>query len=150
MLVKYTPEGNPEGAREWEFDPNKVRRNRGEMIERRYGKRYSVWVTEIQAGEMSARAVLLWHLMNLEHPTFRWEDTPDFAFGELELDYAISDLQRLRREVDESAMDDETKEDTLKRLDLEIANRLGKDTEELTPEDMGKAEDRSENSASSS
>jgi hypothetical protein len=140
MLVKYNPEDKPAEAREWDFDPNRVRRARGEMIERRYGKRYSVWVAEIQAGEMAARAVLLWHLMNLDSPTFRWEDTPDFAFGELELDYSITDLQKLRREVDESAMDDESKEETLKRLDLEIANRVGKDIEELTPEDMGKAE----------
>lgn len=140
MLVIYKPEDNPAEAREWEFDPNKVRRVRGEMIERRYGKRYSVWVAEIQAGEMSARAVLLWHLMNLDTPQFRWEDTPDFAFGELELDYSLGDLQRLRREVDESAMDDESKEGTLRRLDLEIANRVGRDIEELTPEDMGKAE----------
>lgn len=140
MLVKYMPEDKPAEHKEWEFDPNKVRRNRAEMIERRYGKRYSVWVAEIQAGEMAARAVLLFHLMNLDMPQFRWEDVPDFAFGELELDYALADLQKLRREVDESAMDDADKETTLRRLDLEIANRVGKDTEELTPEDMGKAE----------
>lgn len=145
MLVKYMPEDKPGEHREWDFDPNKVRRARGEMIERRYGKRFSVWVAEIQAGEMAARAVLLWHLLNLETPQFRWEDTPDFAFGELELDYSLSDLQRLRREVDESAMDDESKESTLRRLDLEIANRVGRDIEELTPEDMGKAEATSEN-----
>lgn len=150
MLVKYNPEARPADAREWEFDYTKVRRARGEMIEKRYGKRYAVWVAEIQAGEIAARAVLLWHLMNLEQPKFRFEDTPDFAFGELELDYSVKDLQKLRREVDESAMDDATKEDTLRRLDLEIANRLGKDMEELTPEDMGKASDPSGTSASSS
>jgi hypothetical protein len=119
------------------------------MIEKRYGARYPVWAKEIQAGEVKARAVLLWHLMNLDVPQFRWEDVPDFAFGELEVDYGIPDLQKLRRDVDESAMDDTTKAETLNRLDLEIASRLEKDPSELTPADLGK-EPRSENVGSTS
>ena len=37
-------------------------------------------------------------------------------------------------------MDDAAKAETLERLDMEIATRLVKGTEELTPEDLGKAE----------
>lgn len=149
MLVTYKPEGKPEEHRSWEFWPEKVRRNRGEMIEKRYGARFSVWAKEIQAGEVKARAVLLWHLMNLDVPQFRWEDTPDFAFDELELDYAVSDLQKLRREVDESSMEDDVKSDTLRRLDMEIATRLGKDLEEVTPEDLGKEHTSGSNASTS-
>jgi hypothetical protein len=149
MLVKYRPEGDPSANKTWEFHPEKVRRNRAEMIEKRYGARYPVWAKEIQAGEVKARAVLLWHLMNLDVPQFRWEDVPDFAFGELEVDYGIPDLQKLRRDVDESAMDDTTTAETLNRLDLEIASRLEKDPSELTPADLGK-EPRSENVGSTS
>lgn len=138
MLVTYKPEDRPTEHREWEFFPERVKANRAEMIENRYGARYTEWVKEIQAGQVKARRVLLWHLFNLEHPQFKMEDVPDFAFGELEMDYAVADLQKLRREVDESAMDDSTKDDTLRRLDLEIATRLGKGLEELSPADLGK------------
>ena len=149
MLVTYKPENNPSEGWEYEFFPEKVRASRAEMIENRYGQRYSEWVKEIQAGQVKARRVLYWHLINILHPTFKMEDVPDFEFGELELDYAVSDLQKLRREVDESAMDDATKEDTLRRLDLEIATRLGKDLEEVTAQDLGK-EHLSESAASDS
>ncbi len=149
MLVKYRPEGDESANKTWEFQPEKVRANRGEMIERRYGARYTEWVKEVQAGQLKARRVLLWHLMNLDVPQFRWEDTPDFMFGELEVDYGVADLQKLRRDVDESAMDDDTKRETLNRLDLEIASRLEKDPHELTPADLGK-EPRSESAGSTS
>ncbi|HET6262353.1 MAG TPA: hypothetical protein VFG99_08965, partial [Chloroflexia bacterium] len=127
MLVTYKPEGSPaEQHRSWEFDPGKVRSVRAEMIEKRYGQRYAVWVTNIQSGEARARRVLLWHLLNAEHPTLKLEDIPDFYMEEVEVDYALADLQRLRREIVESSMDDASKEGVLDRLDLEIATRLGK------------------------
>lgn len=139
MEVTYKPEGSQETEhRTWEFDPNRVRAVRAEMIEKRYGNRYAEWVTNVQRGEARARRVLLWHLMNTEHPQLKLEDVPDFMMGEVEVDYALSDLQRLRREVAESAMDDATKETTLERLDLEIATRMGKSLDEVTPEDLGK------------
>src|SRR3982750_432538 len=125
MQVTYKPENTePDSAKVWDFDPNRVRAVRAEMIEKRYGQRYSEWVKNVQAGEVRARRVLLWHLLNTEHPQLKLEDVPDFMFGELEVDYSIDDLQRIRREVAESAMDDRTKEDHLERLDLEIATRL--------------------------
>jgi hypothetical protein len=148
MLVKYMPEEDPSQGWEKEFDPNRVKAGRAEMIERRYGKRYSIFVSEIQAGEVAARRVLMWHLLSLEHPQFKMEDVPDFMFGELELDYSVADLQKLRREVEASSMDDAAKDETLERLDMEIATRLLKDTEELTAEDLGKAVDPSVNASS--
>jgi hypothetical protein len=54
------------------------------------------------------------------------------------VDYSVDDLQRIRHEVAESAMDDRTKEDHLERLDLEIATRLGKNADELTTAELGK------------
>jgi hypothetical protein len=148
MLVKYMPEDDPSKGWEKEFDPNRVKAGRAEMIERRYAQRYAVWVSEIQAGQVAARRVLMWHLLSLEHPQFKMEDVPDFMFGELELDYSVADLQKLRRDVEASAMDDAAKSETLERLDLEIANRLLKPTEELTAEDLGKAEAPSETASS--
>jgi hypothetical protein len=149
MQVTYKPEDHPDRAQVWEFDPTRVRQSRAEMIEKRYGARFADWVKEIQAGESRARRVLLWHLMNTDHPQVKLEDVPDFYMGEVEVDYAISDLQKLRVQVAESAMDDATKETTLERLDLEIATRMGQNVEELTPEDLGK-DHRSESAESAS
>lgn len=149
MQVTYKPEGSPEDQhRIWEFDPTRVRQSRAEMIEKRYGNRYTEWVNNVQRGEARARRVLLWHLMGLEHPALKLEDVPDFMMFELEVDYAIADLQRLRAEVAESSMDDHTKEETLERLDLEIATRLGKTLDEVTPEELGKEEHHSKGDVS--
>lgn len=136
MLVTYKPE-NAEKPTEWEFDPNRVRQSEAEMIEKRSGLRWTQWVEAIQAGSASARRVLLWHLMRKDHHTLRLEDVPDFYMGELEIDYSLADLQRLRAQVSDAAMDDKTKAEVLERLDLEIAVRLGK--EEVDPGDLGKA-----------
>lgn len=145
MLVKYMPQnedGSPRQGEDWEkeFNPQRIRQSRCEMIEKRYGARYSEWVKEVQAGEAKARRVLVWHLLSLDHPTFKMEDVPDFMFGELEVDYSVSDLQRIRNDVVESSMDDASKKETIDRLDIEIATRLLKPTEELTAEELGKAE----------
>jgi hypothetical protein len=136
VLVKYMPEGQ-EQPTEWEFDPDRVRQSDAEMIEKRAGQRWNVWVEEIQAGSAASRRVLLWHLMRKQHHTLRLEDVPDFYMGELEIDYSLADLQKLRALVEESSLDDAEKTSRIQRLDLEIANRLSK--EELDLGDLGKA-----------
>jgi hypothetical protein len=150
MLVTYKPEDNPGAGWEKEFQPGRVKASRAEMIERRYGDRFSVWVNEVQAGQAKARRVLVWHLLTLDHPSMKMEDVPDFAFEELEVDYSVADLQKLRREVDASAMEDQDKAEMLDRLDMEIATKLLKPAEELTAEDLGKASEPSVNAASDS
>jgi hypothetical protein len=68
MQVTYKPEDAEVGSeRVWDFDPNRIRAARAEMIEKRYGQRYSEWIKNVQAGEVRARRVLLWHLLSLEH-----------------------------------------------------------------------------------
>lgn len=137
MLVKYRPADKPAENQDWEFDPGRVRQSEAEMIEKRSGLTWDKWVEAIQAGSAAARRVLLWHLLRKDHPTIRLEDTPDFYMDELELEYSLVDLQKLRAQVDEAAVDDSKKRELLDRLDLEIAGRLGK--EEVGPEDLGKA-----------
>jgi hypothetical protein len=62
----------------WEFDPNKVRASQAEMVEKRYGQPWDVFLRDLIKGSMLARRVLLWHLTRLSHHTLRFEDTPDF------------------------------------------------------------------------
>ena len=150
MIVTYKPEHDPSQGWEKEFYPLRIKANRAEMIEKRYGQRFTTWVKEVQSGEARARRVLVWHLLSLDHPTFRMEDVPEFAFGELEVDYSLDDLQKLRKEMAESSANDADKEEILEQIDLEIATKLIKTTDELTSEDLGKAEGRSETGSSSS
>lgn len=140
MIVTYKPEADPSQGWQREFYPMRIKNSRAEMIEKRYGQRFTAWVKEIQAGESKARRVLVWHLLSLEHPTFRMEDVPDFAFGELEVDYSLDDLQKLRKEIEDSSANDADKSEILEQLDMEIATKLIKGTDELTVEDLGKAE----------
>lgn len=139
MLVTYRP-GNGE-VQTWEFDPGRVRQSEAELIEKRAGHNWSTWVESIQSGNAASRRILLWHLMRKDHHTLRMEDTPDFYMDELEIEYSLADLQLLRNQVSESSMEDAEKDRIIDRLDLEIANRLGK--EEVGPEDMGKAPSKS-------
>ncbi len=141
MLVKFHPESQQDPT-EWEFDPNKVRQSEAEIIEKRMGTTFQKWVELIQAGDSRARRVLLWVVMRREHHTMRYEDTPDFMLGELELDYSLSDLQRMRGRLLEAAVPDDEKTEILNKIDLEIAARLGK--EEVGPEDLGKAPSNSD------
>lgn len=140
MHVTYAPQDPADGDRgEWDFDPDRVRQSAAEMIEKRYGDRYAEFIKQVQAGEARARRVLLWHLMSKTHPTLRLENVPDFYMGELEVDYSVSDLQKLRGQVAESSMADKEREEMVERLDLEIATRLGKGDEPLDASDLGKA-----------
>lgn len=137
MLVKYRPEGSEDSGQDWEFDPNRVRQSDAEIIEKRSGMTWTKWVESIQSGSATSRKVLLWHLMRKDHHTLRLEDTPDFYMGELELDYSIADLQKLRAQIEAAPVDSAEKTSIIERLDAEIADRLGK--KDLEESDLGKA-----------
>jgi hypothetical protein len=135
MLVKYTPENGD--AKEWEFDPERVRQSEAEQIEKRSGLAYGEWARAVGNGNSKACRVLLWHLMRRDHPSYRYEDVPDFYVSELVIDLAVSELQRIRERIADSDIDPDRKQEALDGIDLELAKRLGKD--ELDPSDLGKA-----------
>lgn len=143
MLVKYRPEGQ-EQPTEWDFDPKRVRQSEAELIEKRMpaGTTYQQWVGLVQAGDSRARRVLLWHLQRREHHTLRYEDSPDFYFGELEVDYSLAELRLLREQIVASTVDDAEKAQILNKLDLEIGEQL--QDEEVSPQDVGKARSQSD------
>lgn len=106
----------------WEFDPNKVRASQAEMVEKRYGQPWDVFLRDLIKGSMLARRVLLWHLTRLAHHTLRYEDTPDFYAAELTVEYSRAELEALRGETEKSkAISDEERATALAMLDEEIA-----------------------------
>jgi hypothetical protein len=106
MIVTYRPEGSETGTT-WEFEPDKVRASRMEMVERRWSggsdpeagaSSYARWLAAIQQGETRARRVLLWHLLSLEHHALRLEDV-DYCLSELEIRYTKSEYDQMMESV---------------------------------------------------
>lgn len=105
----------------WEFDPNRVRASQAEMIERRYGQPWSVFVVELMKGSMLARRVLLWHLQRLTHPNYRFEDI-DFYADELLVEFSKAELERMRADAETNGgLTEEDRRMVLAALDSEIA-----------------------------
>lgn len=98
MFITFTPSDGD--AQEWEFDISKVRSNECILIEKRYGESWARFCMDILQGpfgsSMLARRVLLWHLIRLTHHTLKFEDTPDFYAGELELVQSREDLEMVK------------------------------------------------------
>lgn len=120
MIVTYSPEGEPE--QRFEFIPRKVKSRVAEDIERRYGAGWSTWLNHVHEGMVSARRVLLWHLIKRTHPTLRWDDTPDFAIGELKVELSRDELVEMReRTAAKTDIDPEIRDMALEALDAQIA-----------------------------
>lgn len=127
MFVSYQPEGSTE-ARRWEFRPGRIRESRAEMLERRYAKLigeksvpFEQFRMAILQDQASARRVLLWHLLNLDHPTLRIEDV-DPLRDELTVEASRSELEELRITLAGAPGMDEAQRDTmLAMIDAQIA-----------------------------
>lgn len=141
MYVSYLPEGDE--RRDWEFDPRRVRASRAEMVEKRYGDKWDVWLNDLQTGSIRARRVLLWHLMSAEHPALKYEDTPDFYANELELEYNVAELEEIRTSIAQNkAYTDDEREVVYAQIDAQLDEARKKHPEG----DPGKAPSNGEGS----
>lgn len=121
MLVTYRPEESDTEPQTWEFDARKVRASRAEMIERRAGENWETWLMGVQQGSMRARRVLLWHLLSMPHPGMRFEDTPDFYAGELEVQHTKAELSQMRERITKAGLPEDQAAQVLMAIDLEMA-----------------------------
>lgn len=120
MFVTLSPEG--EDPQVWEFDPRKVRASQAEMVERRYGKQWDVFLADLMQGSIIARRVLLWHLIRGTHHTLKYEDTPDFYAGELTVEFSRAELGNMRDTIETNrAVPESDRSMMLAALDEEIA-----------------------------
>ncbi len=122
MFVTYRPEDGDE--RRWTFDPKRVRASKAEMIEKRAGENWDAWLVSVQAGNIRARRVLLWHLLTLEHHGMRFEDTPDFYAGELVIEHSVSELLDMKDRIMKASLPDEQRDQVVAALDIEIADAM--------------------------
>ncbi|MET9301786.1 hypothetical protein ABZX66_20930 [Micromonospora aurantiaca] len=124
MHVTYSPADGE--TQRWEFDPGKVRASQAELIEKRFGGNWDSFRTEVQAGSIRARRVLLWHLLTREHHTLRFEDTPDFYAGELVVEHSAQELGQLKDRLMKANLADSDREQMLIALDIEISEAIAR------------------------
>lgn len=119
MIIVYSPEDGDK--QQWEFTPGKVRAGEAERIEKRYGANWTEFLQGVNTGSIRARRVLLWHLIRRDHPTLRWEDTPDFYAGELSVDMSLTELVEMRERVaSDKTIDAEVREQVITALTAQI------------------------------
>lgn len=143
MIVTYAPEGGQ--SQRWQFAPSAVKARQAEDIERRYGNGWAAWVNAVRDGSAAARRVLLWHLLRRDHAALRYDDTPDFAMGELVVELDTAELQAIRdRATGNADLDAEVRDEIVAAIDAEIKEAQAKADAAGEAAPMGKA---SENSA---
>lgn len=119
MFVTYTSDGD---VQRWEFDPRQIRASKAEAIEQHAGIPWDQWLAAVQTGSMRARRVLLWHMLSEQHPTLRFEDTPDFYAGDLLLEYSAAELTEMRARVDKANLPEQQRQAVLVALDQALAD----------------------------
>jgi hypothetical protein len=119
MFFIYEPEGDE--AQEWWFDPNKIRAQEAEAIERRCGWDWTQFGMHLLSGSALARRALLWTYLRRTHHVLRFEDV-DFAMSEVRLEYSKEELAKVREEAEKQpAANDSDKAVMLAQLELQIA-----------------------------
>ncbi|GGS87673.1 hypothetical protein GCM10010156_52740 [Planobispora rosea] len=134
MFVTYRPEDGAE--QKWIFDPRRVRASQAEAIEKRAGEPWDAWLVAVQAGNMRARRVLLWHLLRLDHPALKFEDVPDFYAGELVVEHSVAELTEIRGRVTKAPLPAAQREQVLAAIDTALGEARER---EQTTEPEGKA-----------
>lgn len=128
MYVIYEPEDPADGDKcEWSFDLNRIKASRAEMIEKRFGENWDQWQVDVQSGNMKARRVLLWHLMSTDHPSLKYEDTPDFYAGEVTVEYSVAELQNINEKIQKASLPEDQKTQYAAAYDVAITEAMARE-----------------------
>lgn len=92
MIITYTPAGQP--PQTWTYRHMEVAASVAETVEDTTGMTWSEIEWQVIQGRARARRAILWLLLRREHPALKWEDCPDFAMGELDVQLEDDDLER--------------------------------------------------------
>jgi hypothetical protein len=105
MFLVLQREGEQEPSR-WRYDPRKLMSVEREDLERRTGRNFAAFTTDVLQGNSLCRRALLFTYLRREHPKTKFEDV-DFAWDELKLEYSKQELQQMRENVLETQHGDE-------------------------------------------
>jgi hypothetical protein len=127
VFLVYKPEGQDEPTR-WRYNPKKLMSVEREDLERRTGRNFSQFTTDVMQGNSLCRRALLFTFLRRDHPKTRFEDV-DFAWDELTLEYSRQELELIREQVVEAKHGDELAQ-ILTSLDKEIETAFDDSGEE--------------------
>ncbi len=141
MRVTWKPEGEPEQV--WQFDPDDLFESEAELIQKRYGGRYSDFADGVRGGDSKARRILLWHHLRQTHPTMRLEDVPAYRRKQLVVEYDVDELLLIRDRILASDLSDEDKDSHLVAVERELSERMA-EVPDAVEVDPGKASSASD------
>jgi hypothetical protein len=122
MKVTWKPDGEPEQV--WQFDPDDLMESEAELIQKRYGGRYSDFAAGVRGGDSKARRILLWRHLCQTHPTMRLEDVPDYRRKQLVVEYDVDELLLIRDRILKSDLAAEDKDEHLAAVEHELSERM--------------------------
>jgi len=131
MHVTWDPEDGSE-QQTWVFTPEDITRKQGEKIEKHAGTTFDQWTIGLRTGDLTARAVLLWHMLTQVHPTLRFEDVPDFRVRQLKVQMDVAELKDLWEKAKKTRMKPDVREAFESQFETDMADALareGKNTE---------------------
>ncbi|MGA5472523.1 hypothetical protein ACPCUK_27590 [Streptomyces arboris] len=105
MFLVLHREGESEPTR-WRYDPKRLMSVEREDLERRTGRHFAQFTTDVLQGNSLCRRALLFTYLRREHPKVKFEDV-EFAWDELKLEYSRQEYQKMREGVLESMHGDD-------------------------------------------
>lgn len=111
MHVTWDPETEGEEKQTWQFHPDDVLRKDAQLIEKHYGEQsFDQWIMGLQLGKIDARTVLLWYMLKLMHPKYRFEDVPDFRVRQLTVEMGTREIESLWKRARRMKLTDDQRE----------------------------------------
>jgi hypothetical protein len=127
MYLVYQPEGQDEPTK-FKYNPRKLMSAEREMVEKKSGKNFSQFTSDVLAGNARDRRVLLFMYLKRTNPQLRFEDV-DFAWDELTLQHSKGELQEMKDKISEAYADDKDLPNMLAELDRQIESAYEDDDE---------------------
>ncbi len=128
MYVRWDPE-NGEPVREWEFDPEDLLKSEAKRIEKQYnGKSIEVWLQGLKMKEVSAREVLLWHLLRADHRNLAFADVPDFRMRQMKIEMSSAELRALQNRLEKMKFTDDERDQLRSAFEIDFADAMRRET----------------------
>lgn len=127
MFVEWDPEDGSD-PQTWDFDPNDVLRKDAALIEKHYGGGgWDAWLQGLRIGEINARVVLLWYMLKLVHPKYRFEDVPDFRVRQLKVQMGVRELKELYERAKKTKLAPDVREAFESQFEIDMQEALDRE-----------------------
>lgn len=123
MFVTWDPEDGSDKTT-FDFDPDDVLASEAVEVEKQYGEAWEMWLNGLRTKEAKARRILLWWHLKQTHKRLQFKDAPDFRMRQLTVEMNSTELADLKTRIEKAQLDEDTKERTLRAIDLEMREAM--------------------------